>query len=153
MQPHGFFNSSPAIDVPPSPGDLDDKENAMAVKPSQNGLIAKLWKYQKQRYSSSISLFMCLCLSISLLCKFECIMWLEFSANMHFCYPPVLIKQYTNIWKSTIDKMINEHHTYYRTTTSEFEPRSWRFHVVEIVNATRCGELQINDIPTMHLHH
>lgn len=111
MQPHGFFNSSPAIDVPPSPGDLDDKENVMAVKPSQNGLIAKLWKYQKQRYSSSISLFMCLCLSISLLCKFECIMCIEFNANMHFCYPPVLIKQYTNIWKSMIDKMINKHHT------------------------------------------
>jgi primary-amine oxidase len=43
MQPHGFFNCSPAVDVPPSPaGDLDDKENGMPAKPSQNGLIAKL---------------------------------------------------------------------------------------------------------------
>jgi primary-amine oxidase len=42
MQPHGFFNCSPAIDVPPSPSDLDDKENGMPAKPSQNGLIAKL---------------------------------------------------------------------------------------------------------------
>ena len=40
MQPHGFFNASPAVDVPPS--DLDDKENGMAAKPIQNGVIAKL---------------------------------------------------------------------------------------------------------------
>lgn len=42
LMPHGFFNCSPAVDVPPSPGDLDDKENGMPAKPSQNGLIAKL---------------------------------------------------------------------------------------------------------------
>lgn len=39
MQPQGFFNCSPAIDVPPSAGDLDDKEIG---KPIQNELIAKL---------------------------------------------------------------------------------------------------------------
>jgi hypothetical protein len=42
MQPHGFFNCSPAVDVPPSAGDLDDKENGMPAKPIQNELIAKL---------------------------------------------------------------------------------------------------------------
>ncbi|PNY07632.1 copper methylamine oxidase-like protein [Trifolium pratense] len=42
LMPHGFFNCSPAVDVPPSPSDLDDKENGMPAKPSQNGLIAKL---------------------------------------------------------------------------------------------------------------
>lgn len=42
MQPHGFFNSSPAVDVPPSPGDLDDKDHGVPAKPVQNGLIAKL---------------------------------------------------------------------------------------------------------------
>lgn len=42
MQPHGFFNCSPAVDVPPSASDLDDKENGMPTKPIQNGLIAKL---------------------------------------------------------------------------------------------------------------
>ncbi|XP_045833331.1 copper methylamine oxidase-like isoform X1 [Trifolium pratense] len=42
LMPHGFFNCSPAVDVPPSPSDLDDKENGMPTKPSQNGLIAKL---------------------------------------------------------------------------------------------------------------
>jgi len=43
MQPHGFFNCSPAIDVPPNQGDLDDKENnGLPAKPIQNGLIAKL---------------------------------------------------------------------------------------------------------------
>ncbi|KOM31702.1 hypothetical protein LR48_Vigan01g125700 [Vigna angularis] len=43
LMPHGFFNCSPAIDVPPNPGDLDDKENnGLPAKPIQNGLIAKL---------------------------------------------------------------------------------------------------------------
>ncbi|GAU21339.1 hypothetical protein TSUD_189260 [Trifolium subterraneum] len=42
LMPHGFFNCSPAVDVPPSPSDLDDKENGMPAKPSQNGFIAKL---------------------------------------------------------------------------------------------------------------
>ncbi|XP_027360406.1 uncharacterized protein LOC113868749 isoform X4 [Abrus precatorius] len=42
LMPHGFFNCSPAIDVPPSAGDLDDKENGMSAKPIQNGVIAKL---------------------------------------------------------------------------------------------------------------
>ncbi|KAL5122485.1 Copper methylamine oxidase [Glycine soja] len=40
--PHGFFNCSPAVDVPPSASDLDDKENGMSAKPIQNGMIAKL---------------------------------------------------------------------------------------------------------------
>lgn len=47
MQPHGFFNCSPAIDVPPNPcqleaKDSDTKDNGQA-KPSPSGLIAKLW--------------------------------------------------------------------------------------------------------------
>ena len=41
MQPHGFFNCSPAVDVPPSTSDMEDKE-VIPSKPSQNGLIAKL---------------------------------------------------------------------------------------------------------------
>ncbi|GFZ07840.1 copper amine oxidase family protein [Actinidia rufa] len=46
LQPHGFFNCSPAVDVPPSTCDLDSKEgdakdNGVA-KPIPNGLIAKL---------------------------------------------------------------------------------------------------------------
>ncbi|KAH1260142.1 Primary amine oxidase [Glycine max] len=42
LMPHGFFNCSPAVDVPPSASDLDDKENGMSAKPIQNGMIAKL---------------------------------------------------------------------------------------------------------------
>ncbi|KAF1875374.1 hypothetical protein Lal_00007990 [Lupinus albus] len=42
LMPHGFFNCSPAVDVPPSASDLDDKENGTPTKPVQNGLIAKL---------------------------------------------------------------------------------------------------------------
>ncbi|KAL6973170.1 primary-amine oxidase [Sarracenia purpurea var. burkii] len=48
LQPHGFFNSSPAIDVPPSACDLDAKEGdvkdnvAAAAKAIPNGLVAKL---------------------------------------------------------------------------------------------------------------
>ncbi|KAK7252406.1 hypothetical protein RIF29_36327 [Crotalaria pallida] len=42
LLPHGFFNCSPAVDVPPSASDLDDKENGITTKPVQNGLIAKL---------------------------------------------------------------------------------------------------------------
>ncbi|GAU48090.1 hypothetical protein TSUD_238290 [Trifolium subterraneum] len=42
LMPHGFFNCSPAVDVPPSAGDLDDKEIGMPAKPIQNELIAKL---------------------------------------------------------------------------------------------------------------
>ncbi|MED6180700.1 hypothetical protein PIB30_012576 [Stylosanthes scabra] len=44
LMPHGFFNCSPAVDVPPSLPDLDDKENnGMPPKPIiHNGLIAKL---------------------------------------------------------------------------------------------------------------
>jgi hypothetical protein len=42
MQPHGFFNCSPAVDVPPSTCDVEIKENGIAVKPIQNGLLAKL---------------------------------------------------------------------------------------------------------------
>ncbi|PSR96713.1 Copper methylamine oxidase [Actinidia chinensis var. chinensis] len=46
LQPHGFFNCSPAVDVPPSSCDLDSKEgdakdNGVA-KSIPNGLIAKL---------------------------------------------------------------------------------------------------------------
>ncbi|KAK7291608.1 hypothetical protein RIF29_06891 [Crotalaria pallida] len=47
LMPHGFFNCSPAIDVPPSPCELDSKYNNEvkengAPKQSQNGLVAKL---------------------------------------------------------------------------------------------------------------
>ncbi|KAK7361634.1 hypothetical protein VNO77_03705 [Canavalia gladiata] len=42
LMPHGFFNCSPAVDVPPNPSELEDKENGMPAKPTQNGLIAKL---------------------------------------------------------------------------------------------------------------
>ncbi|KAG6746063.1 hypothetical protein POTOM_050576 [Populus tomentosa] len=41
MQPHGFFNCSPAVDVPPSACELDAKDNNVA-KPLQNGVLAKL---------------------------------------------------------------------------------------------------------------
>lgn len=44
MQPHGFFNCSTAVDVPPNTCDMDLKENGMTTKPIQNGLLAKLWK-------------------------------------------------------------------------------------------------------------
>ncbi|XP_014521049.1 uncharacterized protein LOC106777802 [Vigna radiata var. radiata] len=42
LMPHGFFNCSPAVDVPPSASDLDDKDNGISAKPIQNGVIAKL---------------------------------------------------------------------------------------------------------------
>lgn len=44
VQPHGFFNCSPAVDIPPSTNDnLDHKDNnGIVAKPIQNGLPAKL---------------------------------------------------------------------------------------------------------------
>ncbi|KAJ9708820.1 hypothetical protein PVL29_000702 [Vitis rotundifolia] len=42
LMPHGFFNCSPAVDVPPSTCDLDLKDNGVTGKPIQNGLLAKL---------------------------------------------------------------------------------------------------------------
>ncbi|XP_073310398.1 diamine oxidase [copper-containing] 1, peroxisomal-like [Primulina huaijiensis] len=46
LQPHGFFNTSPAIDVPPSPCSMDVKENEVkengVAKSISSGLIAKL---------------------------------------------------------------------------------------------------------------
>ncbi|KAF1867025.1 hypothetical protein Lal_00049452 [Lupinus albus] len=47
LVPHGFFNCSPAIDVPPSPCELDSKHNDIKdnngpPKQIQNGLVAKL---------------------------------------------------------------------------------------------------------------
>ena len=46
VQPHGFFNCSPAVDVPPSTCELDAKDNDVkdngAAKPLQNGVLAKL---------------------------------------------------------------------------------------------------------------
>ena len=46
LQPHGFFNCSPAVDVPPNACELDTKEtdvkDAGVVKPIQNGILAKL---------------------------------------------------------------------------------------------------------------
>lgn len=41
LQPHGFFNCSPAVDVPPSSSDADVKE-AESPKAIQNSLISKL---------------------------------------------------------------------------------------------------------------
>lgn len=43
LQPHGFFNCSPAVDVPPNACDIDEKENDPKDKPVSSGLIAKLW--------------------------------------------------------------------------------------------------------------
>lgn len=43
LMPHGFFNCSPAVDVPPNTHESDIKEtNGVVAKPVQNGLIAKL---------------------------------------------------------------------------------------------------------------
>ena len=46
MQPHGFFNCSPAVDVPPNACELDGKDNDGkdngVVKPTQSGLLSKL---------------------------------------------------------------------------------------------------------------
>ncbi|KAJ8758980.1 hypothetical protein K2173_003218 [Erythroxylum novogranatense] len=42
LMPHGFFNCSPAVDVPPSTSDLDLKDNGVTTKPVQNGLLSKL---------------------------------------------------------------------------------------------------------------
>ncbi|XWS51623.1 hypothetical protein CRYUN_Cryun12cG0192900 [Craigia yunnanensis] len=41
LMPHGFFNCSPAVDVPPNACELDTKEN-VEPKSIQNGLLAKL---------------------------------------------------------------------------------------------------------------
>ncbi|KVH88959.1 Copper amine oxidase [Cynara cardunculus var. scolymus] len=41
--PHGFFNCSPAVDVPPSSlADLELKENGMVEKACHNGLVSKM---------------------------------------------------------------------------------------------------------------
>ncbi|KAF9671599.1 hypothetical protein SADUNF_Sadunf12G0064300 [Salix dunnii] len=46
LMPHGFFNCSPAVDVPPSTCELDAKDNDVkdngVAKPPQNGVLAKL---------------------------------------------------------------------------------------------------------------
>ncbi|KAI3862856.1 hypothetical protein MKX03_013005 [Papaver bracteatum] len=43
LVPHGFFNCSPAVDVPPSTSELDVKANgAASAKPITNGLLSKL---------------------------------------------------------------------------------------------------------------
>lgn len=42
LMPHGFFNCSPAVDVPPSSCDSDVKDNVVVTKPINNGLVAKL---------------------------------------------------------------------------------------------------------------
>lgn len=46
-QPHGFFNCSPAVDVPPSSlADLEMKENGMVVEKTSchnhNALVSKM---------------------------------------------------------------------------------------------------------------
>ncbi|CAL9100079.1 unnamed protein product [Musa textilis] len=40
LMPHGFFNCSPAVDVPPSPNEAD--KECGAPKLMHNGLVAKL---------------------------------------------------------------------------------------------------------------
>ncbi|KAJ1413204.1 Copper amine oxidase, catalytic domain [Sesbania bispinosa] len=43
LMPHGFFNCSPAVDVPPSPCELlDSKDSDIKSKQIQGGLVAKL---------------------------------------------------------------------------------------------------------------
>ncbi|XP_059657872.1 amine oxidase [copper-containing] zeta, peroxisomal-like isoform X1 [Cornus florida] len=42
LMPHGFFNCSPAVDVPPSSCESDVKENGVVTKTIHNGLLAKL---------------------------------------------------------------------------------------------------------------
>lgn len=46
LMPHGFFNCSPAVDVPPNACELDTKDNEIkenvVPKSTQNGLLAKL---------------------------------------------------------------------------------------------------------------
>ncbi|KAM0011391.1 putative primary-amine oxidase [Helianthus debilis subsp. tardiflorus] len=46
LQPHGFFNCSPAVDVPPGACESDVKDTehkeTVASKPVSNGFIAKL---------------------------------------------------------------------------------------------------------------
>ncbi|CAI0390409.1 unnamed protein product [Linum tenue] len=42
LMPHGFFNCSPAVDVPPSTGDCELKDAVTPTKPIQHPLIAKL---------------------------------------------------------------------------------------------------------------
>lgn len=43
FQPHGFFNSSPAVDVPPSSlPDSELKENGIVDKAYHSGLVAKM---------------------------------------------------------------------------------------------------------------
>ncbi|XP_077226740.1 diamine oxidase [copper-containing] 1, peroxisomal-like isoform X2 [Tasmannia lanceolata] len=41
LMPHGFFNCSPAVDVPPSVSEMELKDSGVS-KPIQNGLLAKL---------------------------------------------------------------------------------------------------------------
>lgn len=49
VQPHGFFNCSPAVDVPPNTCEIDTKENDVkdngVPKPTSVGLMAKIWRY------------------------------------------------------------------------------------------------------------
>ncbi|KAJ4868063.1 Copper amine oxidase family protein [Raphanus sativus] len=47
LMPHGFFNCSPAVDVPPNPAcEMDTKDSevkeVVAPKPLQTGLLSKL---------------------------------------------------------------------------------------------------------------
>lgn len=46
VQPYGFFNCSPAVDVPPNPCEMDSKDNESkdngVSKPIQSGLVSKL---------------------------------------------------------------------------------------------------------------
>lgn len=46
LQPHGFFNCSPAVDVPPSACEFDSKDidgkDGGVAKPLRDGMLAKL---------------------------------------------------------------------------------------------------------------
>lgn len=69
VQPHGFFNCSPAVDVPPNTCEIDTKENDVkdngVPKPTSVGLMAKIWRYSHK--TPFILVFCCRTFTLSLL--------------------------------------------------------------------------------------
>lgn len=59
VQPHGFFNCSPAIDVPPNACELEAKDNdvkdSVVAKPIQPALLAKLWRDVTSKFQVKFS--------------------------------------------------------------------------------------------------
>ena len=83
LQPHGFFNCSPAVDVPPGTSDAADVKEADSPKVMQNGgLVSKLWAECSRVYYSTAAnitpnkicfLVVCLVYEIPLVAAlFEC---------------------------------------------------------------------------------